>query len=164
MRALRLAVLALAATLAFGNAATSQPVDPETAAAAKELVVAMRADEQLKNVLPIILQQLKPVIAQGRPEVERDFDALVPLMMEAVTVRLNAFVDGIAAIYAKTFTATELREMATFFRGKTGQKFVQSMPAITQQSFAMGQQLGQEIAGELQSRMVDELRKRGHKI
>jgi hypothetical protein len=163
MRAMRLAVLAVAATLALGNAATSQS-DPETAAAAKELVVAMRADEQLKTVLPIIFQQLKPAIVQGRPEVERDFDTIMPLMIEAMTARIDQFKDALAAIYARNFTAQELREIAAFYRGRTGEKLLRAMPAITQQSLAMGQQFGQAIAGELQNRMVEELRKRGHKI
>jgi hypothetical protein len=38
------------------------------------------------------------------------------------------------------------------------------MPVIAQESMAMGQKLGQEIAAELRSRMIEELRKRGHRI
>jgi len=164
MRTLRIAICAIAATLVFSGPAASQSGTPEAAAAARELVVTMRTDEQLKTVLPLIFQQLKPTIVQGRPEVERDFNTIVPLMMEAMTARLNEFVDAVAAIYAKNFTVEELREITAFYRGRAGQKFVQAMPAIAQQSLAMGQQFGQEVARDLQGRIIDELRKRGHKI
>ena len=35
---------------------------------------------------------------------------------------------------------------------------------IAQQSMAMGQKFGEELMNDLQTRMKDELRKRGHKI
>jgi hypothetical protein len=164
MRALRTAIFAITATLVLSGPSASQPVSPEAVAAARELVVTMRADEQLKKVLPVIFQQLKPVIVQGRPELERDYDLLTPMMIEGMTARIDDFVAAVATIYARNFSVDELREITAFYRGKAGQKFVQAMPAITQQSLAMGQQFGQEVARELQDRIIKELRKRGHKI
>jgi hypothetical protein len=38
------------------------------------------------------------------------------------------------------------------------------MPTIAQESMTMGQKFGQEIAVELRTRMIEELRKRGHDI
>jgi hypothetical protein len=144
--------------------AAPQAAPQDAEAAARELVVTMRADDQLKTILPLILQQLKPAIVQGRAEVARDFDAIMPLMLEAMNARLNEFIDAIAALYAKNFSAEELREITAFYHGKAGQKFLQAMPLLAQQSLAMGQQLGQDIARDLQSRITDELRKRGHRI
>jgi len=54
--------------------------------------------------------------------------------------------------------------IVAFYRGPTGQKFVQKLPLITQESMVIGQRFGQAIAAELRSRIVDELRKRGHDI
>jgi hypothetical protein len=156
MSALVLAVVLVAPGRALPQA------DP--AAAARELVVTMQADAQLRTILPLIFQQLKPVIVQGRPEVERDYDAIQPLMLDAVNARLGDFVDATATLYARHFTADELRQITAFYRGPAGQKFLQVMPAISQESLAMGQKLGQEIARDLQARITDELRKRGHKI
>jgi hypothetical protein len=144
--------------------AVSQPVPQDAATAARELVVTMRADDQLKTILPLIMQQIKPAIVQGRPEVARDFDAIMPLMLDAMNARLSEFVDAMAALYAHNFSAEELREITAFYHGKAGQKFLQAMPALAQQSLAMGQKLGQEIAKDLQARITEELRRRGHKI
>jgi uncharacterized protein len=158
------AVFILALAVFGGRHAVAQSQSPDAIAAARELVAASRAAEQLKTLLPIIMQQLKPAIVQGRAEVGRDFDSVMPQLIEAMSARSEAFAEGIAAIYARTFTVDELQQVTAFYRGPVGQKFLEKMPVIAQESMAMGQKFGQEIAGELRSRMIDELRKRGHNI
>jgi hypothetical protein len=142
----------------------SQPPSPDAMAAARELVATSRAADHLKTLLPLIMQQLKPAIVQGRENVGRDYDAVMPQLIEAMAARSEAFAEGVAVIYARTFTADELRQVTAFYRGPVGQKFLEKMPVIVQESMAMGQKLGQEIAAELRSRMIEELRKRGHAI
>jgi hypothetical protein len=130
-------------------------------AAARELVDTMRLTDQFKAMLPNILQAVKPMIAQNRPDVTRDLDALTPVMLEGMTANVTALADEMAAVYAKNFSAAELRDLITFYKTPTGQKLLDRTPAITQQSLAVGQAWGQKIAGELQSRMTEELKKRG---
>ena len=67
-------------------------------------------------------------------------------------------------IYARNFTAAELREVIAFYRGPVGQKFLEKMPAITQESMMTGQKWGQDVAAELRGKIIEELRKRGHNI
>ena len=88
----------------------------------------------------------------------------MPLLLESVNARVNEVIEQIAAVYARNFTADELREAVAFYRGPTGQKIVQKLPAISQESMAIGQRFGQSIASELRGRMIDEWRKRGHNI
>ena len=110
------------------------------------------------------MKNLKPAIVQGRPEVERDYDAIMPLLIAGMGSRVTEIIDEITALYARNFTPEELREVAAFYRGPTGQKFLQKQPVILQDSMAIGQKFGQSVATEMQSRIVEELRKRGHKI
>jgi hypothetical protein len=159
-----LLVLAAVALLALGRPAAAQTAAPDATAAAKELVETMRATDQLKVLMPMLMQQLKPAIAQGRPEVERDYDAMVPQMLAAVDARMGEFTGAIAVIYASHFTADELRQLTAFYRGPVGQKFLQIMPKIMQDSMTIGQKFGESIALETRNRMIEELRKRGHKI
>jgi hypothetical protein len=133
-------------------------------AAARELVAAAHTGDQLKTLLPLIMQQLKPAIVQGRPEVERDYDALVPQLIEGASARTAAFEEGVATVYARNFSADELRQVTAFYRSPVGQTFLSKLPLIMQQSMAMGQQLGQAIGNDLRNRMLEELRKRGHNI
>lgn len=155
------AVLVLA--LASGSPAIAQPA-PDAVTASRELVTVMRAGDQLKALLPLIMQQLKPAIVQGRTEVERDYDILVPIVLEIADRHSAAMIDELAAVYARNFTADELRQVAAFYRMPVGQKMLQKLPAITQESMTVGQKFGQSVAAELRTRMLEELRKRGHKI
>jgi uncharacterized protein len=154
----------LAACLLAGGPAFAQSPAPDAMTAARELVTTMQAADQFKALLPIIMKNLKPAIVQNRPEVDRDYDAIMPLLIAGMGARVNEIVDEITALYARTFTADELREVTAFYRGTVGQKFLQKQPVIMQESMAIGQKFGQSVAGELQSRIVEELRKRGHKI
>lgn len=63
-------------------------------------------------------------------------------------------VDIYTPIYRKYFTLSEIREMISFYETPVGQKLAASLPAITREGFAAGQQLGEEIAAE----MIRELR------
>ena len=144
--------------------ARAQTPSPDAVAAAHELIVTMRSVDFFKTIMPTLMQGLKPAIVQNRPQVERDYDAIVPLLLEGMNARLNEVMEQIAAVYARNFTADELREAVAFYRGPTGQKFVQKLPAITQESILIGQRWAQSVGGELRGRMIDELRKRGHNI
>ena len=149
--------------LASGSARAQTPA-PDAMTAARELVTTMNAADQFKALLPIILKNLKPAIVQGRPEVDRDYDTIMPILLGGMAARVNEIVDEITALYARTFSADELREVTAFYHGPVGQKFLQKQPVIMQESMAIGQKFGQSVAAEMQSRIVEELRKRGHKI
>jgi uncharacterized protein len=153
------------AALVF-SAAPAAPQSPseDTLRAARELVIASRAGDQIKMLLPLIVQQIKPMIVQNRPEVERDLDQIMPLMLGLMNSRIEQFTDTMAQIYARSFTVDELRQMQAFYQSPTGQKLLDRTPAIAQESMALGQKIGQGIANELRERAIEELRKRGHNI
>jgi hypothetical protein len=161
---IRIACLSLGLLAAGPAGAQSQTPSPEAMTAARELIVTMQMADNLKTIMPAIMRSLKPAIVQNRPQIERDYDALVPLLLEGMKARLNEMIDQVAALYARTFTAEELREVGAFYRGPTGQKFVQRQPLITQESMLIGQRFAQSIGTEIRDRMIEELRKRGHNI
>ena len=84
--------------------------------------------------MPLMMQGLKPAIVQGRADVARDFDAIMPQLLESMSARTDAFVQGIAAVYARNFTVDELRQLTAFYRGPVGQKYLEKMPVIAQES------------------------------
>ena len=156
--------LAACLVLTLISAAPSPAQSPDAVAAAKDLMVVMHSADNFKTIMPQLMAALKPAIVQGRPEVDKDYDALVPALMGAMNARLDEMIDKIAGIYARKFSAAELNDVTSFYRGPTGQKFVQQLPGIMQESMTIGQQFGQQLAGDLQKRMIEELRKKGHDI
>jgi hypothetical protein len=160
-RALIIAALAL---ITFVQPARTQTASSEASAAAKELVITMRAADQFNALFPMLMQQLKPVMLQGRPEIEKDYDAMIPEVVTAAKARIGEVVDAIAVVYAQHFSVDELKQISEFYKTPIGQKFLAQMPAITRDSLAVGQKFGQSLAADLRDRMTKELRKKGHNI
>jgi hypothetical protein len=151
----------LAICLFAASPALSQSPPPDALAAARELLTTIRFIDQFKAVLPLIAQNLKPAIVQNRPEAEREFDTIMPQLMDSMGARLAELSEQTAIIYANNFSADELRQITAFFRTPTGEKYLQKLPLITQQSMAAGQRFGQSVAIELRNRITDEMQKRG---
>jgi uncharacterized protein len=154
----------LLVTLLVPGMASAQAPSPDALATARELVAVSRAAESAKQMLPAIVKLLKPAIVQGRQQVEKDFDAITPLLLESFKARLGEMTEMAAVLYATNFTVAEMKDIIAFYRGPTGQKLLTKGTMITQQLMAAGQQLGGQIGRELQSRIVEELKKKGHNI
>jgi uncharacterized protein len=155
--------------LAFGAALcvsplAAQPAPNDTLPAARELISVIRATDQIKQMLPTIMQALKPAITQGRPQVERDLETLMPLLLDGMNSRVGELADQMASVYARNFTADEMHQLTTFYRSPVGQRFLEKMPTVMQESMSLGQSFGQRVAGELHDRMIEELRKKGHAL
>jgi uncharacterized protein len=142
----------------------AQSPSPDAMAAARSLVTTMKLAEQYKALLPAILLGLKPALTQDRPEIERDYDAMLPMIADAFTPYYTSMVDGVAAVYANNFSAAELREIEAFYRQPIGQKLLEKSPAITQQAAQVGQDIGRKAAEDLRARLTEALRQKGHKL
>ncbi len=157
-------IVTLTAALLFATPSRAEQPSPEALAAARELITSIKATDYLKALLPSIIQTLKPAVVQGRPAVEKDYDAITPMMLDIANAHLSEIADLVARVYAVNFTAGELREIQAFYQTPTGQKVREKMPVVTQESMILGQQWGKTLAAELRARIVEELRKRGHDI
>lgn len=162
---LMIAAFALIATLFAGPviAQTPQP-SPQAMAAARELVIASHAADRIKAFMPLFMQQLKPAIVQGRADAEKIYDVVAPILLESFNSRLQEFTDLIAGIYARSFTVTELSDIAAFYRTPTGQKLLEKLPSVLQESMASGQQFAQTLSADMQQRVVEEMKKRGYDV
>jgi hypothetical protein len=161
----KLLCAALVAASLFGGRADAQTApDPDTTAAAKELITTMRVTDQFKQLLPRLVETMKPALTVGRPEIEKDLDAIMAVLVEGMSARVGELVDQIAGIYGQHFTASELRQAIAFFRTPVGQKFLDEQPTVMQQTMMLGQDFGRSVAADLQGRVIEELRKRGHRL
>jgi uncharacterized protein len=157
MRFLTLAAAVAAAFFVIGpaRAQTDAPPPPDNLAAARDLIQVLKPTDQFKAVLPVLFQNFKAAIVQGRPEVEKQYDAMIPMFNQSAEQHLSELTDAITAIYARNFTVDELHQLATFYRSPTGQKLLQKQPGIAGESLAAGQQLGKAIIADIQRQMQD---------
>src|SRR5262249_51878978 len=95
-------------------AASPGPPPAENLAAARELVMAIKATDQLKTLLPIIMQALKPVMIQRHPDADKDFDAILPIINDVAAQRSDELVNLLATVYARNFSVDELHDITAF--------------------------------------------------
>ncbi len=164
----RLSIIASILLFSIGllsiGASQAQTPSPDAMTAARALVTTMKVSDQYKALLPAILLALRPAVVQDRPEIERDFDAMMPMLADAFAPYYSAMVDDIAAVYANNFTAGELREIEAFYRQPIGQKLLEKTSVIAQQSMQVGQEASRKAADDLRGRLTEALRQKGHKL
>jgi uncharacterized protein len=144
--------------------APAQTPSPEAMSAARSLVKTLKLSDQYKALLPVILLGLKPALVQDRPEIERDYEAMMPTVADAYTPFYNAMIDSAATVYANNFSVDELRELEAFYRRPVGQKFLEKSQAIMQQSMQVGEETSRKAAEDLRTRLTQQLRQKGHKL
>jgi hypothetical protein len=144
--------------------ASAETPSPEAMNAARKLVVTLKIADQYRALLPQLLLKLRPVVAQDRPEIEHDYDSMTAPGAEIYAPFFTSMTDQIAAVYAASFTADELRQIETFYAEPAGQKFLEKSGALAQASAQIGQDVSQKAADELKQRLVEALRQKGHKL
>jgi uncharacterized protein len=130
-------VCVLVVLLSWPGPAFPQSASPQSLAAAKELMIASKMADQINTLLPAIMQQLKPLVAKGSPQIERDFDALMPAMMNVMNTHLDAFLDSGAQIYARHFTAEEMQQVTTFYLRRRAKNFFRSNPSWSEKAWLL---------------------------
>jgi hypothetical protein len=143
--------------------ASAQAPSPEAMDAARKLVVTMRIADQYRAALPQLLLKLRPVVAQDRPEIEHDYDAMTAPGSYIYAPFFASMTDQIAALYAASFTVDELRQIEAFYTQPAGQKFLKKSDALAQASAQIGQDVNQKAVDELKQRLTEALRQKGRK-
>jgi hypothetical protein len=158
-------LLIIAGMLVFSICASpAQTPSPDAMTAARSLVTTMKLPDQYKPLLPALMLTLKPALVQDRPEIERDYDAMMPMIEDAYKQYYTAMLNEVATVYANNFTVGEMHELETFYRQPVGQKLLVKSQAITQQSNQAGQDAARKAAEDLRTRLSEALRQKGHKL
>jgi hypothetical protein len=148
--------------LSMGVARAENP-SPDSLEAARSLVATLKLTDQYRALLPGILFSLRPTLTQDRPEIERDFDAMVPTVLATYTKYYNTMLNSAAALYAKNFSVDELRAIETFYRSPAGQKYMEKSGELVRSSEQIGDEVSRTAADDLKAQMTQLLRDKGHK-
>lgn len=146
------------------GAAQAQTPSPDAMAAARSLVVTMKQADQYRALLPEILLTLKPALTQDRPEIERDYESMTPVIVDAFAPYVQQMVDQLATVYATNFTVDELKQIEAFYKQPVGQKLLSKDAAIEQAATQIGQDGGRKASDDLRARLTQALRQKGHKL
>ncbi len=150
--------------LLLACSASAQRPAPEAMSAARKLVLTLKVADQYRAQLPQLLLRLRPLVAQDRPEIERDYDAMTAPGAEIYTPLLASMIDQVASLYAQTFSVDELRQIEAFYAQPVGKKLLEKSDALAQASAQIGQEVSQKAADDLKQRLIEALRQKGHKL
>jgi hypothetical protein len=165
VRMKRLFALAIVCGLAAVPAARADDMpSPEALKAAQELS-AMVSGDTVAQMSATMTAQIWPTIASSlsstidaatvtdlRAEFERSVAAFASETMKSSPV-----------VYARNFTAQELREIVAFYRTPTGAKALHTMPRVMGEVIAQMGPRVQAFQQELNARLVTILEKHGYK-
>lgn len=158
-------LLTIAGTLLFFVCgASAQTPSLEAMNAARKLVVTLKIADQYRAQLPQLLLKLRPVVAQDRPEIERDYDAMTAPGSEIYEPFLASMIDQVAALYASSFSIDELHQIEAFYVQPVGKKFLEKSDTLAQASAQIGQDVSRKAADELKQRLIETLRQKGRKL
>lgn len=132
-----------APAMADGRAEAGVPATPSHVAAAKDLLRLLRVEDsvapmvgQLSLLLTEQIQQWQPPEDQAA-EVEKTIAKVNEALAEEINWK-NLETDYVV-LYTETFTEAELKEIARFFRGGAGAKYIASVPGIQQRTMNIGE-------------------------
>ena len=86
------------------------------------------------------MEQMISSFKQSLPDVSEDY--WTKFQSE---VDYNELTDLIVPIYEKHFTNDEILQLISFYKSPIGQKYIQELPGIMQESMQAGQQWGYEL-------------------
>ena len=171
LRLFRRLAAAVAVACLLGGAALAQRAPAPDAgaaapsadalAAAQELLAASGAAKQFEAVIPTMMNHMANIFVQQQPAHEKTIREMFQIGATRMNERKSELIAEIAALYARTFAAEEMREMTRFFSSGVGKRFIDSQSTILQQSMQLGQRWGEKIGREIETEMRRELRNKG---
>jgi len=167
-------VLAMVAALALPglpwiNAAAAQAAaTPESLAAARELLAIISKDT-MRQVVTQVANQVWPTVERSLRAKQPDISAaqVAELRAEFERIQLEymaSVMDDAPVIYARHFSADELRELLAFYRSPIGAKALRVLPQVTAESMALMMPRLQQIQAQTMEAFTKVLRQRGFPI
>jgi hypothetical protein len=109
---------------------------------AMELMNVSGAANIARDLAPLIARQLVAAMRRSNSALP---ERVNPVTTEVVTTYLNdpvrskELIDQLAAVYLRTFSPVEIKELITFYKTPVGKKLVLSLPTLASQSAQIGQ-------------------------
>jgi hypothetical protein len=147
----------------MGNASAQPTTDPDALREARAMMAKIGIDALAKQQAAAVRAQLMAMVQSV--DLGKDKEELLAEYARktagGIEARLPKYYDDVSAIYARTFTLEELKELNAFYDSPLGKKVVEKMPTLVKECSDLGQQVGVEVFREAFGWMQSELQKRG---
>ena len=161
---LGLAVAGLPATAQQPAPRPLKQASPAAMGAAREILAMKNASAMYASAVPNIVQQTRDQLMQSNLNYQKDLNEVAVVVAQKLAGREKEIGDGMANVYASSFTEQELKDLVTFYKSTLGQKLLSTEPKAIQGSMAFMNQWAQTFAEAVNGEFRAEMRKRGKQI
>lgn len=119
-----------------------QPIDPARLAAARDVLIASKVEENLTKMLPAMFDQMTAALVEhfaaglpddaARDRFRKASAVIIGATQRQFVERRGEVLDIVAQVYARTFTVEEMNAISGFLRSPVGTRFVDSTPGLQQ--------------------------------
>ena len=132
------------------RAEETKPVsDPARLAAARDLMEVTGVTRQLDGMIDAMSKGFAKgagaETSQQGQKLSEEFQASMKKLLSFKT----EMIDDFAVLYADTFTADEMKQVADFYRSGVGAKFIKLTPTLMQKGAAIGMKYTERLTKEL---------------
>lgn len=168
MRILKPIFVAVMVGAAFAGPAIAEDRfagDAEALAAARELVAETSADAMVGDIVSRTWPAMEPEIRRQLPDATAEtLKGFRTDYVRIVTERTSELMAATPAIYARHYTAEELRQLVAFYRSPVGRKSLAVMPAIIGDMVRISAERMPMVSAEINEAFRAKMRKKGVEI
>ncbi len=141
-------------------AAAPAPISDSHLAAARDVVTGSGLARTFEGIVPQIADQIRAGYSRTRPEIIKDMEESLRPIIAELNKRTDGMIAASARLYAQRIPESELREIATFFKSPSGQKYVNSQGQILNELFTEMQVFSQTLGNVMMDLLREDLRKK----
>jgi uncharacterized protein len=123
----------------------------------RHLMTVMGVEKLTQTMLDQYLQAMKPILAKSstnNEDVRKRLDRFSEIMSEEFKhVDLSTLH---VELYDKYFTNDEIKGLIQFYESPVGKKYIEVLPAITQESMKRGMEVGSAVGQKALARLLEE--------
>ena len=143
------------------------------AARADDLTVEKRADimrlMQMTGSLSVgrrmgaaLATQMSQRLARTRPDIPKQLlDAVPEIVVSVFDANATALTESIIPVYHRNFTAEDIKGLIQFYSTPLGQKSIQVMPAVLQESMTAGRKWADSVLPQVQEQLRSRMKQQG---
>jgi hypothetical protein len=146
------------------EAPAAPEASPSHTKAAIEFIQASGALRSFESMIPQFLDQVRLQYVKQRPEIQDLVNEVVLALVSEFMVRLDDLSKDLSKVYTARFTEEELVQMKEFYLSPVGKKLSQIQPEVLQASVPVVQAWSRKLVSDVQSRVKEEVSKKGQKL
>jgi hypothetical protein len=163
MNKTRTALLAL--LILFSAPSFADELTPQKRADIEQLLQMTGALAMGKQMSAMVVGQMTQMLRKARPDIPDRVIEILPEEVDGIiTDNMGNLKELVIPLYHKHFTADDIKGLMRFYASPLGQKTIQAMPLLMNESMQVGQQWGQALGPEIQTRIRARLKKEGFEL